>query len=161
MKTLIIIRHAKSSWEYDVEDKQRPLNSRGLKDAERVSKHFKNQMFTPDAVFSSPAKRALTTCKIFLKNLNIDEKRLKIESALYDFGGQSVTLFLKQLDKKLDKVVIFGHNHAFNSIANRFGSEFIDNLPTCGLVKMEFDIDNWSDLETGKTTYMLFPRDLK
>lgn len=161
MKTLVLVRHAKSSWKYDLPDKERPLKSRGLNDAELVSKHFKNKGFTPDMVYSSPANRALTTCNIFIKNLKVTNNLLKIDNKLYDFGGQSVTNFIKNLDDDLQNVVIFGHNHAFTSVVNKFGSEYIENVPTCGLVKIDFDVDKWSDIQKGKTSYVLIPKDLK
>ena len=161
MKNITVIRHAKSSWEYDVSDKERPLKKRGLKDAELVSNAFKNKMINPDAVFSSPANRALSTCHIFLKNLEISIDKLKIEENLYDFGGQQVMSFLKNLDEDYKNVMIFGHNHAFTSICNIFGDKFIDNLPTSGLVMIAFETEAWKDIEFGTTKMTLFPRDLK
>ncbi|WP_316931456.1 SixA phosphatase family protein [Psychroserpens sp. Hel_I_66] len=101
MKTLILVRHAKSSWEYDVSDKKRPLKKRGKSDAKLVSKRFQQKSITPDFVFSSPANRALTTCRIFSKVLNLNENTLKIEEELYDFGGESVINFIKTIDKKI------------------------------------------------------------
>ena len=82
MKTLTLIRHAKSSWEFDVSDKERPLKIRGFNDADLVSNAFKEKLLIPDIVFSSPANRALSTCKIFLKNLNISTEKLQIEDDL-------------------------------------------------------------------------------
>ena len=161
MKTIILIRHAKSSWEFDVEDRKRPLSKRGLNDAELMSKHIKNKNFRPDMVFSSPANRAFSTCQIFFKNLEFDKNLLKIENDLYDFGGQSVTNFIKRLDQNLNNVILFGHNHAFTSVVNSFGSEYIENVPTSGLVKIDFNVDNWSDIQKGKTSYVLLPRHLK
>lgn len=161
MKTLTLIRHAKSSWEYDVNDRERPLKKRGFNDAELVSMSFKNKFIAPSVVFSSPANRALSTCKIFMKNLDIDTHTLNVKEELYDFGGESVINFLKKIDQDYDNVMIFGHNHAFTSICNIFGDAFIDNLPTSGLVVIEFDVDSWSNINTGITKLMIFPRDLK
>ncbi len=161
MRELLLIRHAKSSWKYDVIDAKRPLKQRGLNDADLVSKAFKTIGFRPDKIFSSPANRALTTCKIFMTNLEYDETILEINDALYDFGGENVINFLRQLDNHYEKVIIFGHNHAFTSICNIFGDIFIDNLPTCGLVLIQFNADRWQTIENGKTKLKIFPRDLK
>ena len=140
MKKLVLVRHAKSSWKYDVTDAERPLKKRGLRDAALVSKSFKNELFRPEIIFSSPANRALTTCKIFIKNLNLDDHLLHIQDELYDFGGQNVIDFITQIDDSYKNVMIFGHNHAFTSICNIFGDQFIDNLPTSGLVVINFDV---------------------
>ncbi|MEH6537441.1 MAG: histidine phosphatase family protein [Psychroserpens sp.] len=161
MKTLILIRHAKSSWEHDVSDRQRPLKKRGINDAKLVSNAFINKECVPDFVFSSPANRALSTCKIFIKNLKIDNEKLKIIEDLYDFGGESVIHFMKNISENYKNVMIFGHNHALTSICNIFGDKLIDNLPTSGLVVIDFDVNSWSDINTGNTRLMIFPRDLK
>ena len=68
---------------------------------------------------------------------------------------------IKNLDNSLDIVMIVGHNHAFTSIVNMLGSEYIDNLPTSGFVNIQFDDSFWKDISTGKTMNMVFPRHLK
>jgi phosphohistidine phosphatase len=161
MRELVLIRHAKSSWEYDVTDAERPLKKRGLRDTALVSKSFKKTSFCPEIIFSSPANRALSTCKIFIKNLDLDEKQIKVEEELYDFGGQNVINFIKNIDDRYKKVMIFGHNHAFTSICNIFGDQFIDNLPTSGLVLINFDVTSWQNIDKGITKLTIFPRDLK
>lgn len=161
MKNLILIRHAKSSWDYNVIDEKRPLANRGISDAHLVSEEFRSSYFQADAIFSSPANRALSTCKIFIKNLKMHDNLLTINNKLYDFSGENVMEFIKNIDKQYDNVIIFGHNFAFTSISNRLGSEFIDNLPTCGLVWLQFDIDSWNDITKGKTKLIIKPKDLK
>ena len=161
MRQLVLIRHAKSSWEHDVNDAERPLKNRGFKDAELVSKSFKNNAFTPEIIFSSPANRALSTCKIFIKTLDFDDSILQIKDELYDFSGQSVIDFITKIDNSYEKVMIFGHNHAFTSICNIFGDKFIDNLPTSGLVHINFEVTSWQSIKKGTTKLTIFPRDLK
>ena len=161
MKNLILIRHAKSSWDHNVNDEKRPLADRGIADAHLVSEEFKLKLFQPDAIFSSPANRALSTCKIFLKNLNIPDKLLTVSNKLYDFSGENVMDFIKSIDKQHNKVIIFGHNFAFTSLTNRLGSEFVDNLPTCGLVWLQFDIESWDAISRGTTKLIIKPKDLK
>jgi phosphohistidine phosphatase len=161
MKEITFVRHAKSSWEHNVSDRERPLKKRGINDSHLVSNSFKKINFTPDTIFTSPALRARKTCEIFIENLNLFEIRLKIEEDIYDFGGNQLIDFIKSLDKKLNKIMIFGHNHALTSIVNTFGSIYIDNVPTSGLIKISFDIDNWHEIKGGETTLTIFPRDLK
>ena len=161
MKKLVVVRHGKSSWKYDLPDDKRPLKSRGITDANLVSKNFQTKGIVPNVVLSSPAVRALSTCEIFCKNLNLPFENTQIIDNLYDFQGDSVIEILKDLDEVYDTVMIFGHNHAFTSICNTFGSKFIDNLPTSGLVVINFDINSWGDLKKGQTELTIFPRDLK
>ncbi len=161
MKTITIVRHGKSSWKYDVSDRERPLKSRGRNDAKLVANQFIKSNTVPNNIFSSPARRAFETCKIFMEVFNLSESAVAIEESLYDFGGNDVINFLKNLPDKINDVMIFGHNHAFTSITNIFGDKFIDNLPTSGLVKLNFDIKSWQDLKPGQTELIIIPRELK
>ncbi|UGU15836.1 histidine phosphatase family protein [Sinomicrobium kalidii] len=161
MKQLTIIRHAKSSWEYSVGDGDRPLKERGITDAGLVSSHIKGKIPVPDVVFSSPANRALHTCTIFLKNLEIPFARLRLTEMLYDFSGNSVERFLRKLDNSYENVMIFGHNHAFTAVSNNFGDKYIENLPTSGMVHITFRTANWAEIEKGTTDLMVFPKHLR
>lgn len=161
MKSIILVRHGKSSWNFDVTDQQRPLNERGKSDGELVVKEFVKSFDVPDRIYSSPANRALSTCKIFIKGLNLPESSIKIEEELYDFGGENVAHFIKNLSNSYTNVMIFGHNHAFTVIANIFGSIFIENLPTTGLVKINFEVDSWQEIKKGTTELILTPKELK
>lgn len=161
MKKLIIIRHGKSSWEHDVTDRNRPLKTRGKNDSRLVVRELYRKGDVPCKLFSSPANRALSTCKIFTAFLEISESEIIISEDLYDFDGKNVINFIKNLPNEYEKVMIFGHNHALTSISNIFGDTFIDNLPTSGLVKLTFDIDDWKDLKQGTTEFIIIPKDLR
>ncbi|XLS27712.1 SixA phosphatase family protein [Flavobacteriaceae bacterium M23B6Z8] len=161
MKTLTLVRHAKSSWEYQVDDKDRPLNERGVRDAHLVSSHLAESPFIVDAVFSSYANRAMHTCAIFLRNLDIPFTKLTITKELYDFSGQAVFDFLRNLDDSYEKVMIFGHNHAFTHLATTMGDQYFDNLPTSVLVTINFSIDSWANIEKGTTVNIMVPKQLK
>ena len=161
MKLITFVRHAKSSWEYDLPDVKRPLKSRGISDANLVSTAFLKHDFKPQKIFSSPATRARKTCDIFVGKLEIEPQKIEIIDSLYDFGGSNVVSFIKSLDDNLDRIMIFGHNHAFTAIANSYGSDYIDNVPTSGLFMLAFKINSWSDLKQGVTHLTIFPRDLK
>ncbi len=161
MKTLYIIRHAKSSWEFDLEDHKRPLNKRGLKDAGLIGKQLKTLIKPIDKVVSSDAERAKTTADIILENLDIDKSIFSLDSKLYDFGGHQVIEVVKNCQDEIKTLMIFGHNHALTSIANLYGSMAIDNLPTAGVVGIEFDVNNWKSIRVGKTVLTLFPKELR
>lgn len=159
-KRIIIVRHAKSSWEYDVSDHERPLNDRGVQDAHSVSRFIKDDLH-PDLIISSDANRAKSTASIFIANLNMDTNEVHLNHNLYDFSGENLIKVIKSCDAKHNELMIFGHNHALTFFVNTFGNLYIDNVPTCGVVIIEFDISNWNDLKKGKTIRTVFPRDLK
>jgi len=161
MKKLIIVRHGKSSWKYDVSDIERSLKKRGIADAISVCNEFKIMKLTPEIVFSSPAKRAFETCNIFLENLDFPYIKPRISTQLYDFGGNNLINFIKSINNNYNNVMIFGHNNAMTSFTNIYGDIYIDNLPTSGLVIFEFDIDDWKDLKPGKTVKIIIPKDLR
>ena len=161
MKNLILVRHGKSSWEYSLNDKDRPLLQRGINDGHLVVGAFKQKNVNVDAIFASPANRAMHTCLIFLRQLHFPYSQFEITNELYDFSGDYVLEFVKNLDDSLDTVMIFGHNHAFTHLANALGNIYIDNVPTSGLVHLTFDTNNWRTLEKGTTINTIFPKHLK
>lgn len=161
MKTLYLVRHAKSSWKHDVDDHKRPLKERGESDGQLVSKKVSLEIEAPQKIFSSDATRALNTAKFFKSAWNIDEAHFESNHELYDFSGQNVMRVIKALDDTLDRVMIVGHNHALTSIVNMLGNQYIDNVPTCGFVMLEFDEAKWNEITTGRTLKTIFPRDLK
>ncbi|NND16324.1 MAG: histidine phosphatase family protein [Eudoraea sp.] len=157
-KQLILIRHGKSSWEYEVSDKDRPLKQRGIRDGHLVAAAFKEKMPVIDAVYSSPANRALHTCMIIMRDLAIPFEKLTVTDGLYDFSGEGVMDFVNQLDPELNCVLIFGHNFAFTNVANQWGSVRIDNVPTSGLVQLQSDVDEWKEIRGAKTVNTIFPK---
>lgn len=161
MKKLILVRHGKSSWDYSVDDKDRPLKERGINDGHLVSKKFRSQDVAVDAVFSSPANRALHTCLIFLRQLNFPFIKFQVTNELYDFSGERIQKFVRDLADDFDTVMIFGHNEAFTSVANSLGNSYIDSVPTTGLVQISFEVKNWASVTQGTTTQTIFPKDLK
>ena len=161
MKTLYMARHAKSSWKYDLPDHQRPLKKRGHNDATMASEKARVEHKPPQKIISSDANRAQTTAMYFKNAFGIGDDHFELNHDLYDFSGQSVMEIIKNLDDSLDRVMIVGHNHAFTSIVNMLGNEYIDNLPTSGFVMIKFPVDSWKDITTGKTKAMIFPRHLK
>lgn len=158
MKYLTLIRHAKSSREYEIDDFYRPLKNSGINDATLISNELMRNFTPPDMVFSSPAERAISTCNIFVKNLKIDESKVKTVLDLYDFGGEKVTNFIKEINNTVGNVMLFGHNQAFTEISNQLSNLKIDNLPTSGIVVMQFDISDWKDIGNGKVTSVLYPK---
>ncbi len=161
MKKLILIRHAKSSWEHDVIDHQRPLKKRGVNDANLVSNALYERNEVPNIVLCSDAMRTKMTAEIFISNLNIDNSIVHFNHELYDFSGSDLVKIIKSCDDSINTLMIFGHNHAITAFVNTYGDRYIDNVPTSGVVVIQFGIDQWRDLNSGKILYSIFPRDLK
>lgn len=160
MKTLYMIRHAKSSWKHDVSDRERPLNKRGFKSAEAVSEYLVDKIETPQLLVSSNANRALTTANYFKNSFNIADENFKIDASMYDFSGRDVMRIIKGCDDTIDRLMLFGHNHAFTSIVNMLGNKYIENVPTCGFVMIQFETEHWNDIVNGKTVKTVFPKEI-
>ena len=161
MKKLLLMRHGKSSWEYDVSDQDRPLQQRGISDAHLVGAELATKNLNIDKVYSSPANRSLHTAMICLRELDYPLKDSSIVSDLYDFSGDKVIDFIRKTDSKLDCILLFGHNHAFTYIANAMGDKHIDNVPTSGFVQIQFKESSWSEITQGSTIQTIFPKQLK
>lgn len=165
MKQLIIVRHAKSSWDNPLlADIDRPLNKRGEKDAPWMAKRLTAQKVIPDLVISSPANRALTTCKVFCHALHFPADRIQIEKKLYHADEDQILAILKTLtDHPRDKeeiVMIFGHNPGLTELTNSLLNEDIENIPTCGVVRGSLDIPSWKQLTwgCGELDYFDYPK---
>lgn len=160
MKKLIIVRHAKSSWKYDVIDHERPLKKSGINDANFVSKELGSINYQIDLVLCSDATRTKSTANIFISYLKIDQNIVLFKHDLYDFSGENLINVIKNCDDSVENLMIFGHNHAITAFVNTFGTIEVDNVPTSGVVIMEFDIASWSSLNKGKTLKTIFPKDI-
>ena len=161
MKNLYLVRHAKSSWKYDVSDHERPLKKRGTSDAHLVSNYLKDKIKNPDLVISSDANRAKTTAEIFTSNLGINGSLIQYDHELYDFSGFKLINVIKECNDAVNTLMIFGHNYALTHFVNEFGDKYVDNVTTSGFTHIVFNIDSWMDLNKGKTLLTVFPRDLK
>ena len=124
-----------------------------------ISNELKSQI-NPDLIVSSEAVRAKTTAEIFIKNLNLNFKKFNLNDDLYDFSGDSLIRVIKNCNDTVDELMIFGHNNAITNFVNSYGDISIDNVPTCGVTIISFEIDRWKDLKRGRTIKTLFPRDL-
>jgi len=161
MKNLVLIRHAKSSWEEPVRDVDRGLTIRGKKDAALVAL-ASDSLFNPKfKLFSSKARRAFETATIFATNYSIPWSEIIVKEDLYTFDENQLEKVIKLLNNDLENVILFAHNAAITNFVNKFGDIFIENIPTSGLVWIKFDFEEWKLLKKGKTQKVIFPRDLK
>ncbi len=161
MKTFYLIRHAKSSWEDpSLDDFDRPLNNRGLRDAPIMSQMLKGKRVKPDRILSSPANRAHTTSKYFAQALDIEESAIALHPEIYEAYPEQVIQLIRGLDDTLNTVLVFGHNPSFTSLANMFADDYIANVATCGIVCIESSTDKWSGIDRANTKVKeyLFPK---
>jgi phosphohistidine phosphatase len=161
MKTLILVRHAKSSWDNTaLSDFDRPLNDRGERDAPRMAKRFKERELTPGLLLSSPANRALTTAKIVATGINYPAGNIQTDRAIYHADEEELLSIVQRLPDSIDVIMLFGHNPGFTDFANSLTNSRIDNIPTCGMVSCVFDVDSWKQIRwgKGKVDFFDFPK---
>ncbi len=161
MKTVYLVRHAKSSWDHpDLRDSERPLNERGLRDAPFMAKLLKSKGVKPDAILTSPAVRALTTATFFKIELGLEGEDLLIRYEIYESMPMTITDLIKLLPEDYNTVLIFGHNPTFTSVANRFSEDYISNIPTCGIVGIQAPVSHWQDFneKNAKVTEYYYPK---
>jgi len=157
MKTLYLLRHAKSSWDDpNLKDFERPLAERGLSDVPMMAQLFQERGKCPACIISSPAVRTKSTAKLLADQLKISSDGLSSNPELY-FAGAS--MFLKAaslIDEEHESAMLVGHNPAITEFVNDMANADIDNIPTCGVVELSLPIDNWSDIEFGQATLIDF-----
>ena len=161
MKNLVLIRHAKSSWEEPVSDKDRGLTVRGKNDAALVAVASSNLFGSKFTIFSSKARRAFETATIFAAKYPFPLIEIVVKEDLYTFDENQLEKVIKSLNNDLENVILFGHNAAITNFVNKFGDIFIENVSTSGLVWIKFECEEWKLLKKGKTQKVIFPRDLK
>jgi phosphohistidine phosphatase len=146
MKTLFLVRHAKSSRDDpSLPDRDRPLDDRGRHDAPKMGKRLAKRNVKPDLLLSSPALRALTTAQLIAEEIGYKRKDIVVDDRLYASSADDLLAVIRALDKKLNRVMLFGHNPEFTDLAHWLSSEIID-MPTCAVVEFDFDTKSWSDV---------------
>lgn len=159
MKTLYIVRHAKSSWSYkSIKDIDRPLKERGINDAHILSKYLAKKIIRPDVFVSSSANRALHTAIIFCDSFKYPLSNLQIKRQLYNFSDAYLAKVVNALDDNFDSAIIFSHDHAINTFVNKFGDKPITHVPTCGVIGIQFKDKHWKNLKKGTTILVDFPK---
>ena len=144
MKTLTIVRHAKSSWkDAGLADRDRPLNGRGEQDAPMMGAMLAQSEVRPSLLVSSPAVRAWTTARLIAAEIGYPREFLQREDQLYLAGSDDILQVLARQDPGFNSIMIFGHNPGFTEFANLLVPGLTPNLPTCGVVAVEVDSEDW------------------
>ena len=147
MKRLTLIRHAKSSWKDPVcTDFDRPLAKRGKNDALIMGKRLAERGERPSLIVSSPAKRAMATMKRIVGEMGIAERKIVRDGRLYHGGSSDLLAFIREIEDTCDDAMVCGHNPALTDFCNLISGGCIDNLPTCGVVSIEFGVDSWKEI---------------
>lgn len=148
MKTLYLVRHAKSSWKIEgVKDMDRPLKGRGVRDAYSTSEWLREQKCIPEHVVSSPATRALHTAIIFSNSLGLHANDIQIENAIYHANAKDLLQIIRNLSDAYSSVMLFGHNPTITDVVNKCIDHRIDNVPTTGVACLRFEVDEWKKLD--------------
>ena len=153
MKKLILLRHAKSSWENNLLDRDRPLSEKGVSTLNRVINGSREIFSSSDVVFVSPANRALHTASIMINLTKISFKKLIVVEALYTFNHIDIINFIKKVDNTYNQVIIVGHNPAFTSTANFFSLNKDYYMSTSSWVKIEFQTNDWTKIDKGISSF--------
>lgn len=158
MKTIVIIRHAKSDWNTAslIKDIDRPLNVRGVSDANMMAERLKKKKIKPDIILSSIGIRALHTATIFSQVLEIPSKEVSIKSELYHAGKRTIVQTIKEIDNKIETAFVFCHNPGINDFAATFIENFNENVQTTGVLAFKLDSKKWSDFSAEKVKFSFY-----
>jgi phosphohistidine phosphatase len=157
MKTLILVRHAKSSWDTEgMNDIERPLNSRGKKDAPEMAKRLKERKVKIDIFLSSTAKRAFKTAKYFAKEFEFGKKDIVQNDKLYEASVSSFYDVVHTIKDKNETAIIFSHNPGITEFANTLTKVHIDDMPTCAVFAVQANTNKWEDFKNSEKEFLFF-----
>jgi phosphohistidine phosphatase len=158
MKTIILVRHAKSSWkDLSLDDFDRPLNKRGKRNAPFMGEKLKIRQIMPDLILSSPAKRARKTATAIAKAIDYPKKKIKYNDNMYHTSSRHLLEMVRHQDDKHETIMLFGHNPDFNDLADMLLKQNpVYNIPTTGVYCIRFDVDSWKKVREGKGEAVFF-----
>ena len=163
MKRLLLTRHAKSSWDHpELRDVDRPLNNRGLKDAPKIGKALKRLNLLPDAILISPSKRTRMTAQLLAQELNFIPEEIEVIESFYGATPEEVVYQVRQISDEIDTAMLIGHNPTWTMLCQHLTREFLHNLPTCGVIEIEFETNHWISFDDrpGKLIKILKPKEV-
>lgn len=164
MKTITIVRHAKSDWgNENLEDLHRPLSESGYTDARVTSKQLLKKMETPDYWLTSPAIRAYSTALVFANTFKYDVEKIAIKKKIYEASLKNLKQLFNQLPDNFKSVILFGHNPELTNFFNEISDSYADNIPTGGVLHMISGASKWKDVFNKKleNDFTLYPKEFK
>ena len=157
MKTLYLLRHAKSSWDNpELKDFERPLSDRGIGDVPIMAGRFRTTHPDLDCIICSPAIRAKSTARLFAKQMGFPSDDITSNPELYFAGANMFLKAARLVDETCESAMLVGHNPAITDFANSMAESDIDNIPTSGLVELSLAIESWADVALGEATLVNF-----
>ncbi len=164
MKTLILVRHAKSDWGNEtIPDIMRPLNERGYSDAQILAKQLAQKIPVPALWLTSPAIRAYSTALLFAEAFKYEPEKFVLNKNIYEAGVKTLQGIVTSISNDVETAFMFGHNPGFTKFFNQFSDAFADNIPTCGVISLSNDVLSWKDfLSTkAKNDFYLYPKEFR
>ena len=147
MKTLYLLRHAKSSWSFDeLSDQERPLNDRGRDDAPAMGQALAKRRICPDLIVSSPAVRAMSTAVLVAREMQYPHEKITVESGIYGADADDLLTIIKDLPDTANSVLLVGHNPTITETANALSPSSINEMPTAAVVCLHFACEQWSEV---------------
>jgi phosphohistidine phosphatase len=163
VKNLLLVRHAKSDWSVPGQkDYDRELNARGCLDAPRMGRKLYEMDVKPEIIISSPAARARLTAEFIAEQLHYDVEKILFEEEIYEASVRSLLAVINNISDEYNKVMLVGHNPAFTYIAEYLTKKPFENIPTCGIVSIDFPVDSWKEIsgDTGNLKWFIYPKKL-
>ncbi len=146
-RVLTLVRHAKSSWNNaDLSDFNRPLNSRGLKNAPEMGRRLRDANYQVNSILSSPATRAITTAEYIAAEIEYNLQNIQLHDEIYEANINTLLYLISSVDNKYTNIMLVGHNPGFTQLCNYLCDANIDNMPTCSIAQIQFDIKDWQDI---------------
>ncbi len=150
MKRLFVVRHAKSSWDFpELDDHDRPLNKRGLKNAPEMGRRLARKNLKADLIVTSTATRAAHTAKIVADELSYSKSKISEDPQLYHASIPDIMACIQSTRNEVMTLIIFGHNPGFTDFVNYLTDSEIYNIPTCGVAEINFDVAVWGQVGKG------------
>jgi len=157
MKTLYLLRHAKSSWNFDeLSDQERPLNDRGRDDAPRMGQALAKRGIRPEAVVSSPAVRAMSTAVLVARELEYPHDKIVVEPDIYGADADGLLTIIRNLPNAAGSVLLVGHNPTLTDTANELSPSEVNEMPTAAVVCLRFSCDRWEDVSKANAEFYFF-----
>lgn len=157
MKTLYIMRHAKSSWKFEeLSDHDRPLNKRGRNDAPLMGQELDANNVKLQLILSSPAVRALTTATLVARELNYDADDIAVDDRIYGASAEELLEIAQEAPAEVDTMMMVGHNESISEFANMLSPKHIASMPTAGVVALRFDCESWHDIKRDNAELLFY-----
>ncbi len=164
MKTLYLLRHAKSSWKYpELTDQARPLNKRGKRDAPIMGNWLKQQGVVPESMISSPAARTLATINLVAHALGLSGEAIETDLRLYHASLETLLAVIQSFPREVNSLMVVGHNPGLTELANHLcPAHATDNISTCGLYAVELRATHWQEAGAENASFLFFkyPRNI-